>query len=225
MGALLELAHVLPIENDDQYWLHDDRFQEVLNAKSNGGRYYKEGGFQVGFVYVSDFISDETIETDFYIRARRAAESTGFQKIEAAQFVAAIAELYNNVIEHSGAISSGYVAFAAYENCFEFVVADSGVGVLESLKSNLEFANLRDSGSALELALTEGISCQDSDAGRGQGFRPIFVGLANVSESLRFRSGDHGREILRLPDGSIPAVTRQKPEITGFFCSVKCIAT
>ncbi len=171
---------------------------------------------------VEDFATDDTAETDFYIRARRAAKFAGFQNAEAAQFVAAIVELYNNVVEHSGAVSSAYVAFAAYERCFEFIVADAGIGVLESLKSCPKFASLSDCGSALELALTEGVSRLAIDPDRGRGFRPIFVGLANVSESLRFRSGDHARELKRLEDGTIHAVTAQKSELMGFFCSVRC---
>ena len=193
--------------------------------KSNGGSHYQEGGVHLGFVRVGDFLTDETVETDFFIRARRAAEFSGFQKAEAAQFVAAIVELYSNVVEHSGAITSAYVAFAAYENCFEFVVADAGVGILQSLKSSAEYKHLNDSGSALDLALTEGVSRHSSEADRGRGFRPIFVGLANVSEHLRFRSGDHAREFKRKEDGSIPAMTLQKSELRGFFCSVRCVAS
>lgn len=224
LGAFLELVHVLRIKYSDQNWLHDNRFQPVLIAKTNGRRCYLEGELHLGFLHVSDFFKDEAVEIDFYIRARRAAEFAGFKKTEAAQFVAAIVELYSNVVEHSKAVASAYVAFAAYDNCFEFVVTDSGVGVLQSLTSSSKFSHLSDSGSALELALTEGISRHDGDADRGRGFRPIFLGLANVSESLRFRSGDHAREMRRLTDGSILAVTSQKPELSGFFCSVRCIS-
>ena len=195
-----------------------------MKAKLNGYSHYVEGSFHLGYVAVSAFLNDENVETNFYVRARRAAEFAGFQKAEAAQFVAAIVELYNNVTEHSGAVESAYVAFAAYEDCFEFVVADAGIGVLQSLKFSSEYVNLSDSGSALELALSEGVSRHDGRLDRGRGFRPIFVGLANISEKLRFRSGDHAREMVRLSDGSIPTVTRQKSELTGFFCSVRCIA-
>ena len=222
LGALLELAHVLPIENSTNDWLHDDSFKAVLEAKANGVSCYQEGEAHLGFVRVGELIGDETIEIDFYIRARRAAEFAGFQKTEAAQFIAAIVELYGNVVEHSCAVPSAYVAFAAYDDCFEFIVADSGIGVLQSLRSSSQFSDLKDNGSALELALTEGISRHISEADRGRGFRPLFLGLANVSEYLRFRSGDHSRELRRLTDGSIPAVTSQKPELAGFFCFVRC---
>jgi anti-sigma regulatory factor (Ser/Thr protein kinase) len=225
LGAFLELSHVLPIESSSQDWLKDNRFQPILDAKKNGKRCYQSGALHLGFTRIEEFINDETSETDFYIKARRAVALAGFRKAEAGQFVAAIVELYSNVIEHSGSAAGAYVAFAAYENCFEFVVADHGIGLLESLKSNSKYESIKDSGNALELALTEGVSRHDGNSGRGRGFRPIFVGLANVSESLRFRSGDHGRELKRLDDGRIPAVTRQKSELPGFFCSVRCISS
>ena len=222
---MLELAHVLPIENGPQRWLQDGRFSQLLSAKSKDQRHYQENILHLGYVPVSAILASKTAETDFYVRARRAAEFARFKKAEAAQFVAAIVELYNNIVEHSRAVESAYVAFAAYENCFEFVVADAGIGVLQSLRSSAEYAHLADSGSALELALTEGVSRHCSEADRGRGFRPIFIGLANASENLRFRSGDHARELERHADGSIPAVTRQKSELSGFFCSVRCISS
>lgn len=224
LGAFLELAHVLPLENEVDNWLHDARFNHILPAKSNGKRYCQEDNLQIGFVRVTEFLTVETAESEFYIRARSAAESSGFHKKEAAEFVAAITELYSNIVEHSDAVETAYVAFAAYEDVFEFVAADTGVGVLKSLQSNPKFKDLIDNGSALELALTEGVSRHDGETGRGRGFRPIFVGLANVSERLRFRSGDHAREMWRQSDHSIPAATKQKSDLRGFFCSVMCCA-
>ena len=203
----------------------DERFQRIFNAKSNGEKYYCEGRIHLGYIPISAFLGDDrTSENDFRIRAIRAVNFAGFKKTYAAQFVAAMIELYNNSIEHSRAVESAYVAFAGYKNCFEFVVADSGIGTLRSLKSSRRYAKINDSGSALNLALTEGISRHCSEPGRGLGFRPILVGLANISQKLRFRSGDHAREMERLFDGSIPAVTCQKSEISGFFCSVRCVA-
>ena len=225
LGPFLELAHVLPIEGIVQGWLVDERFQRILNAKSNGEKHYCEGRIHLGYIPISAFLGDDgTSKIDFNIRAIRAAKFAGFQKNDASQLVAAVVELYNNSIEHSRAVESAYVAFSGYENCFEFVVADSGIGILRSLKSSRRYAKINDSGSALELALTEGISRHCSEPGRGLGFRPIIVGLANISQKLRFRSGDHAREMERLVDGSIPAVTRQKSELAGFFCSVRCVA-
>jgi hypothetical protein len=72
----------------------------------------------------------------------------------------------------------------------------------------------------MEAALTEGTSRFGSESGHGYGFRPLFVGLANLKGSLRFRSGDHAL----LMDGTSPSLTTaqlaQKPPIDGFFASI-----
>jgi len=136
--------------------------------------------------------------------------------------VAAVGELYSNVYEHSGAAATGLVAFRALPHRFEFVVSDRGIGVLDSLRSCADYEALSDCGEALRLTLTDGVSRHGADAGRGRGFRPLFVGLANLDGALRFRSGDHALII----DGSNPSLmiarTAQKPPLKGFMISVAC---
>jgi hypothetical protein len=146
----------------------------------------------------------------------------GFTADHGGKLVAAIGELYSNVVEHSQRIDSGYVAYSGNNGRFEFVVGDSGIGVLKSLTSNPTFANIADFGRALELVLSDGVSRHDQDDGHGHGFRPLFVGLANLSKSIRFHSGDHSREIVRNDDGSLSSRTRQISTLDGFFCSVLC---
>lgn len=111
--------------------------------------------------------------------------------------------------------------FAAAPGVFEFVVGDHGVGVVDTLRTNPRFANLNDAGTALELALSEGVS-RHTEVGRGLGFRPLFVGLANISHAMRFRTGDHAREITRNKDRDILSRTLQKSRLPGFVCSVHC---
>jgi hypothetical protein len=66
--------------------------------------------------------------------------------------------------------------------------------------------------------------CQNcrEHAGRGHGFRPVFIGLMNMYGSLRFRSGDHAL----IMDGATPDISTaqlaQKPSMDGFFASVMC---
>jgi hypothetical protein len=69
-----------------------------------------------------------------------------------------------------------------------------------------QHAALGDHSKALQSALTDGISRFGSDTGRGHGFRPIFLGLANLRGSLRFRSGDHALVI----DGTSPSLMTAK---------------
>lgn len=102
------------------------------------------------------------------------------------------------------------------------MVADRGIGLLASLQSCPEHADLQDHGKALEAALTDGTSRYGSKSGHGHGFRDMFLGLINLQGSLRFRSGDHAL----LMDGSSPTLATaqlaQKPMIDGFFASIRC---
>ena len=177
----------------------------------------------VGFLRTTMSLpKDETMWTGFGLSAQQAATGAGFPKRIAAQLVAAIGELRSNIYEHSQALGTGIVAYRAHRGQFELAVSDSGIGVLESLRSAPDHVALRDYGEALRLTLTSGISRFGPNAGRGHGFRPLFVGLANLNGALRFRSGDHAL----LIDGRNPSLTTarsaQKTALQGFVVSVSC---
>ncbi len=131
-------------------------------------------------------------------------------------------ELESNIREHSEAPHTGILAFRAAPGVFEFVAADQGIGVLESLRGCADYRDLTDHGRALAAALTEGVSRFGVNVGRGLGFRPLFVGLVNLRGYLRFRSGDHALTM----DGTSPSLTTaqvsQKPGLAGFLASVCC---
>lgn len=165
---------------------------------------------------------DELSWVAFGVDAQRAATSVGFSRSTAQQLVGALGELVDNIYEHSDASKSGLAAFKAGQGVFEFVVCDRGIGVLQSLRTCPDHANLHDHGDALRLTLTEGVSRFGPNAGRGKGFRPLFVGLANLWGSLRFRSGDHALTIDGQGPALITAKTAQKPPLPGFFASVVC---
>lgn len=177
------------------------------------------GFFRTG----AQWSEDDTPWVGFALAAQKAAAAAGFDRRIATQFAAALGEMVSNVHEHSGAPTSGIGAFMAQGDAFEFAVADSGVGVLESLRSCADYAGLADDGKALRLALTDGVSRFGAKSGRGGGFRPIFVGLANLSGMLRFRSGDHALVIDGQKIGDMSAVTAQKVRLPGFLASVSCL--
>lgn len=159
----------------------------------------------------------------FLMDAKRAAQNvTKLPGTTPGQLVAAMEEMESNIHEHSNAPATGLVAFRASPNMYEFIVYDQGIGVLESLRRCAVFATLADHGSALAAALTDGTSRFGSNSNRGHGFRPIFLGLANLRGSLRFRSGDYALTM----DGTSPNLTTaqlaQKPVVKGFFASVTC---
>jgi hypothetical protein len=131
-------------------------------------------------------------------------------------------EIYDNLFEHSGAVATGLVVFRSYPSSFEFAVADSGVGVLASLKTNIEYSTLRDEGEALQCALTDGESRFGRAARRGTGFSQLFKSLASLNAALRFRSGDHALLIEGKTPTLVNALTAKKPRSLGFLASVHC---
>lgn len=222
LGPLLELRHIRPDFLVDQSWLTTTAYGTLLrNLSSSLAVWYEPELGRQGFISVNKLHRDQTAWPDFMIRSKRAAKAAGFSDDHAAKLAAAIGELYSNVIEHSQNTNSGYVVFSAKNRSFEFVVADAGIGVLNSLRSNADFGDLTDSGTALELALSQGVS-RHTEAGRGNGFQPLFIGLANISRFIRFRSDDHSRELSTASDRQIASVTRQVAMLRGFFCSALC---
>lgn len=157
----------------------------------------------------------------FCRKAQEAAEFAKLPKIIAQGLIGALRELEDNIHLHSQRAQDGIVAFRGTAEEFEFVVADSGIGVLAGLRGSPRYAHLADAGAALKTALSDGQSrLLDDDPGRGYGFHELFVSLANLNGDLRFRSDDHALMI----DGSGPALPRarlgQKAMLQGFVVSV-----
>jgi hypothetical protein len=223
LGPLIELKQTGLIERPVD-WLHPGRHAPLICGLASGGKWFSSAGRQ-GFVSVNAIKADYANWTDFAMRAKRATVESGFAEDPAGQLVAAMGELYANILEHSEHDYSGYLVFDAKPKRFEFIVADSGIGILQSLRTHPHFAYVKDSGTALELALSEGVSRFYDHKDRGRGFRPIFVGLANASSHLRFRSADHSREIVRGHGGRLLATTHQRASLKGFLCSAMCEAS
>ena len=221
-GPLAELYHA-GITLDQHPWLNVGRHRDLVRAMAADKKWFSASGMQ-GFVTMSEILAQYSDWTDFAMRGKKAAVAAGFAPDMAGQLFGAIGELRGNIEEHSENADTGYIAYDATRGHFEFIVADSGIGVLKSLRTHQHYAYVTDAGTALNLALTEGVSRHYDDKDRGKGFRPIFIGLANKSEHLRFCSGDHVREFRRSPDRRVMAETRQKAALPGFFCSVRCAA-
>ncbi len=222
LGPLAELHHA-GIAFGQHTWLKPGRHGELLRAMATGKKWFSASSMQ-GFVTMSEILAQYCDWTDFAMRGRKAAVAAGFAPDMAGQLFGAIGELRGNIEEHSEHAGTGYIAYDATPGHFEFVVADSGIGALKSLRTHPHYIFVTDAGTALNLALTEGVSRHYDDKGRGKGFRPIFIGLANASEHVRFCSGDHTREFKRTPERRVIAETRQKAALPGFFCSVRCAA-
>ena len=228
IGPVVELAsisqsYLLPTPQAAP-WLMLDGLAPMVQALDNGiASWICPESRLMGFLRTStSFPQDEKLWTSFGISAQSAATSAGFPRSIARQLVAAMGELHSNIYEHSQASNTGVVAYRANSGSFEIVVSDNGIGVLESLRSGSDHRSLRDHGEALRLTLTNGISRYGSNSNRGFGFRPLFIGLANLNGTLRFRSGDHAL----LIDGQNPTLSTarpaQKSALKGFFASISC---
>jgi anti-sigma regulatory factor (Ser/Thr protein kinase) len=165
---------------------------------------------------------DQTHWVAFCRKAQEAAELS-LPKPIAQGLIGAMREIEENVHLHSERSQDGIVGYRGTEQEFEFVIADSGIGILNSLRTSPDYAHLSDAGSAIKTALSDGESrLRYASPGRGFGFRDLFVGLANLNGELRFRSGDHALTIDGTSPSLITARLSQKVEIPGFLAGVVC---
>lgn len=227
MGPFLEAYHFinggLLSREVANRWIRTGSLGELAAALRTDKSAWVSGNGETAFL--RGVCEDDIAPWHVFARqAKGAAIAAGLPTAWAAQMVAAIGEIRSNFEEHSGAAETGIAHFHSRPGVFEFVVADHGVGVLASLSSAPEYRDLENHGEALRLTLTEGASRFGFQAGRGFGFRPLFVGLANRSAILRFRSGNAALEI----DGASPTLMTarisERPVLRGFFVSVTCYA-
>lgn len=230
LGPLLELIQLdagrrLPKHPEGKSWLASNGSAPLISALLRGDeRWTSPENHRMGFIRAQRAAdSSENSLISFLMNAATAARDvTGLPGTVPRQLAAAMQELENNIHEHSEAPETGIIAFRATPGVFEFVASDRGIGILDSLKRCPDYMRLRDSGKALEAALTDGTSRFGADSRHGHGFRPIFIGLMNLHGELRFRSGDHAL----IMDGTTPTLStaqlQQKPYIDGFFASVQC---
>jgi hypothetical protein len=229
LGPLLELLYLaaggrLPSPIRGGWLAHNGAAPMISALQNNHECWIKGNDRRMGFIRANRTARGaDTVLTSFLMDAQRAARDVAsLPGTTPGQLVAAMQELESNIHEHSDAPDTGILAFRATQGTFEFVAADRGIGILKSLQGCPTFATLRDHGKAIRTALSDGTSRFGTDSRHGNGFRPIFLGLANLRGSLRFRSGDHAL----LIDGASPelatAQLAQKPPIDGFLASVRC---
>lgn len=155
------------------------------------------------------------------IHAENIAKAKGLNAQLVASLMGAMVELQDNVYEHSGAPETGLVAYAVTNKSFEFVVADRGVGVLQTLRQNSQFSDIADSGAALQEMIKDGVSRFPSETGRGRGFSQLFRALVGHNAELRFRSGDHAMTMRPTTDALHGETTlAQVPALKGLAISV-----
>jgi hypothetical protein len=159
------------------------------------------------------------------MRAERAAMASGFPRPLAAGIVGAMGELQDNVFCHSRRPETGIAVYAATAGAFEVVVADGGIGVLTSLRECADYAQLRDAGAALKVAVEDGNSRFGRASGHGFGMGQMFRALANHDGELRFRSDDHALTVRgHSPSLQGHVELGHKAHLGGMTISVLCRA-
>jgi anti-sigma regulatory factor (Ser/Thr protein kinase) len=179
-------------------------------------------GSGTGFLRCDVVLTDPKKWTSFKLEAHKAALTAGLPTQAVGRLMGAMGEIVDNVLEHSEAAGTGFVVFGGRPGFFEFAVADDGIGVLASLRSNPEYAYLADEGDALHCALTDGESRFGKAAKRGTGFSTLFRSLVNMNASLRFRSGDHALSMSGRSPTLVNAHVARKPRASGFTTTVRC---
>ena len=126
---------------------------------------------------------------EFASRFTMSTSSIGFHRGKALEISAALREMADNAVLHSMTTNGILVGYQAIDNFAVCVVADVGIGVLKSLKSNKRYENLATHGEAIKTALKPGESRYGFGNG-GTGFASVFKSIAEARGTLRFRSGE-----------------------------------
>ena len=155
---------------------------------------FKEGIGALGFLSFQGCQELEEADkelTSFIDDACAKCEEIGIPKKMAQASTGALEEMSNNAVAHSMKLQSTVIGFRAQRHLFEFVTFDAGIGILASLKHEGFHASLADEAEALELAITDGVSCHGPGKGHGNGFRQIFNMPNNHAGYFWLHSGEH----------------------------------
>lgn len=196
-------------------WLRADDFRDVLQDLRSQQTQEQKTGVTTGWI-CGDQLGDDTSWTGFLIRVSAVCKVGGFDRRTKNAIMATFGEFRSNILEHAGKTKGAIAAFHFRTDGLEIVVADQGRGALASMRKAEKYQTLDDSGRALKLIVTDGVSRHD-DPERGHGFTHLFQGLANRFNHIRLRSGDHALEVFRA-NGERPSERiSQKAKIPGLL--------
>lgn len=199
----------------DLGWLQADGFRAVLGDLQSQATQEQRTGVTTGWI-CGDLIADDTPWTGFLIRVSSICKTKGFDHRTKNAIIATFGEFRSNILEHAGRTQGAIAAFHLGATDLEIVVADKGRGALASMREAAQYRSLDDSGSALRLIVTDGVSRHD-DPARGHGFTHLFQGLANRFNHIRLRSGDHALEVFRAIGQRPVEKISQKAQIPGLL--------
>ncbi len=142
----------------------------------------------------------------------------GFPTHLARGLAGAVAEMADNVWIHSETDSPGLLTYQVGRRKFAFSIADTGIGILASLRKNKRYEWLDSSMDAICLAVQPGIS---RFGGGGMGFPSMLHALADLWGSARLRSGESRLWIDRTQEQRRNDYA-YLPLLPGFHVSVRC---
>jgi hypothetical protein len=144
--------------------------------------------------------------------------ANGFPTNLARGLTGAVIEMVDNIWQHSETAQPGLLAYQVRRRKFAFSVADTGIGILASLRTSPRYRHLSSSMEALRSAIQPGVSRFEYG---GLGFSELVNALADLWGSVRVRSGEAGVRIDRTDD------ERKRdfvylPYLPGAHISVRC---
>ena len=145
-----------------------------------------------------------------------------FDPSVARKLAGALAEMIDNVIQHSGASKEeparGVMAYSVASHAMVYAVGDIGRGILASLQTNILWASLTTASTALRAAVQEGASRRQGT--QGTGFKTAIKALADLNGMLRFRTHDAALSIDgQSPTGRLGALSAS-PSLPGLQLSI-----
>jgi len=119
---------------------------------------------------------------------RSEIASAGFTTVTAKALTGAVSEMINNVWQHANSQAPGLLAYQLEPQRVHIAIADNGVGVLVSLRTNPQHASLRTSMAALKAAMRVGVS-RYTEPAHGYGFDTMLRAVADQWGAVRLRTG------------------------------------
>lgn len=196
-------------------WLQADLFGDTLQDLRSQQTQEQKTGVITGWI-CGDQIGDDTFWTGFLIRVSSVCKAACCDRRSKNAIMATFGEFRSNILEHAGKTKGAIAAFHFGTEGLEIIVADQGRGALASMRTSEKYQTLDDSGRALKLIVTDGVSRHD-DPERGHGFTHLFQGLANRFNHIRLRSGDHALEVFRQNGETPTERISQKAKIPGLL--------
>ena len=137
---ILSAAGLLPPSSKDDWIKLNGLGVLYREIKSQRQHWVCPEAGRIGFLRTQQNLPfSEATSIGFRLAAQKAAIATGIPAPIARQLAAAMGELESNIYEHSGKPITGLLAFRAHPNHFEFIACDTGIGILESIRTCPEY--------------------------------------------------------------------------------------